>query len=558
MNSLNILSSHVIGQTPSSSPVTPRQRSFSEGNLIKEHHELKPKRSASQHENGGAFICATEKDAESIDKRLNRSELGLALALSADTDEKTPLLGDSKQEPISKSKYSRFYLAAKRLADAIARSLRWVLSTLSAPGVYAVNCLYDDRGQFSPFYLARKLGVISPKRNGSKSTTHAVGLSGFLDQTKKMVSPTSDDRKPRRRTAKKLFQGKGYLSESVSSTTSDSEVDGSRRARSVNVVSDNQAKSPAVHDDGQLKSARRSIRIKAYNEDSARRRKDARTQGNLLPAKQAGKPNDKQTVLTAANLKSPTSPASSSLRMTKYPRALAPPRPLIPRRQPSYSSHTASFSSSQTPQKTLVIDLDETLIHSLAKGGRMSSGHMVEVKLSTSIGLGGTTLGPQHPILYYVHKRPHCDLFLRKVCKWYNLVVFTASVQEYADPVIDWLEQERTYFSRRYYRQHCTFRNGAYIKDLSSIEPDLSKVIILDNSPLSYIFHEGNAAAIDFIAHYSDLPGEIDNAIPIEGWINDPTDNDLLHLIPLLEGLQYVTDVRALLALRRGEAEASH
>lgn len=44
-----------------------------------------------------------------------------------------------------------------------------------------------------------------------------------------------------------------------------------------------------------------------------------------------------------------------------------------------------------------------------------------------------------------------------------------------------------------------------------------------------------------------------DNAIPIQGWINDPTDNDLLHLVPLLEGLQYVTDVRALLALRGGE-----
>jgi len=69
--------------------------------------------------------------------------------------------------------------------------------------------------------------------------------------------------------------------------------------------------------------------------------------------------------------------------------------------------------------------------------------------------------------------------------------VFTASVQEYADPVIDWLERERAYFSGRYYRQHCTFRNGAYIKDLSQVEPDLSRVMILDNSPMSYIFHEG-------------------------------------------------------------------
>lgn len=119
----------------------------------------------------------------------------------------------------------------------------------------------------------------------------------------------------------------------------------------------------------------------------------------------------------------------------------------------------------------------------------MSTGHMVEVRLTTSYpsALSGV------PILYYVHERPGCHDFLRKVCKWYNLVVFTASVQEYADPVIDWLERERKYFSGRYYRQHCTFRNGAYIKDLAQVEPDLSRVMILDNSPMSYIFHEGES-----------------------------------------------------------------
>lgn len=69
-------------------------------------------------------------------------------------------------------------------------------------------------------------------------------------------------------------------------------------------------------------------------------------------------------------------------------------------------------------------------------------------------------------------------------------------MQEYADPVIDWLESERKFFSARYYRQHCTFRHGAFIKDLSSVEPDLSKVIILDNSPLSYMFHQGESPII--------------------------------------------------------------
>lgn len=53
---------------------------------------------------------------------------------------------------------------------------------------------------------------------------------------------------------------------------------------------------------------------------------------------------------------------------------------------------------------------------------------------------------------------------------------------------------ERKYFAGRYYRQHCTVRNGAYIKDLAQVEPDLSKVMILDNSPLSYVFHPGKMA----------------------------------------------------------------
>jgi CTD nuclear envelope phosphatase 1 len=130
-----------------------------------------------------------------------------------------------------------------------------------------------------------------------------------------------------------------------------------------------------------------------------------------------------------------------------------------------------------------------------------------------------------------------------KVSKWYDCVIFTASVQEYADPVIDWLEAERKIFKARYYRQHCTVENGAYIKDLSVIERDLGKVCILDNSPISYAWHEG-------ISQLTVLM--LENAIPIEGWISDPTDNDLLHLIPFLRALRFVGDMRSLLGLRNG------
>ncbi len=488
MNSLNILSARVIGQTPPASLPSPRARSLSEGSIHKGNIDSPPRRSASQHVKGGASDTFSEKELQLTDGETEKH--GNDQSSPSEIDEKAPLLEDLKPVFKPHEKGSKLHLFAKKLVDALAESLEWLLCTLSAPGVYVVTCLYDDKGNFAPFSPVRRLGRVLPKRSGSKSTTGAVGLSGAPDRATRTTS-SGDNRTVRRKATAKPIRRRPTTTSSFSSVTSDSELDTGGKDKVNEKLPPNKARSQGSSSSDDTTPARRSIRIKLYNEDTARRRKQRKAEGTKAESTGAtGTDSNEQAALTVANIKSPTSPASS-LRMTKYPRTSAPPRPLIPRRQPSYSTQPTSRSSSRLAQKTLVIDLDETLIHSLAKGGRMSSGHMVEVKLNNSVGYGGVTLGPQHPILYYVHKRPHCDDFLRKVSKWYNLVVFTASVQEYADPVIDWLEQERKYFSGRYYRQHCTFRNGAYIKDLSSVEPDLSKVMILDNSPLSYIFHEG-------------------------------------------------------------------
>jgi CTD nuclear envelope phosphatase 1 len=267
------------------------------------------------------------------------------------------------------------------------------------------------------------------------------------------------------------------IESTFSSLPSDSDNDPSTQLQGP--ASNTRSRSAAASKD-EIAPAKKSIRIKLHNNEDALRRRRQRKPTD-------SKETEQDKVAAVANsLKSPSNSAATKL---KYPRAPAPPRPLVPRRQPSY----IMTHNPEPPKKTLIIDLDETLIHSMAKGGRMSTGHMVEVKFQGPIGGNGLLLGPQVPILYYVHERPYCHDFLRKVCKWYNLIIFTASVQEYADPVIDWLERERKYFSGRYYRQHCTFRNGAYIKDLTHVEPDLSKVMILDNSPMSYIFHEGES-----------------------------------------------------------------
>ena len=552
MNSLNILSARVIGPTPPQTPTTNRPRSYSDSSLNKGITDSKSKRSASQHVKGG--ITDTIKERQARTSSANTEEDRSVEKRPDEVSEKTSLLTEASenQNPSEPSpRYSKIRSAAKRLVHALTESLRWVLSTLVSPGVFVVTGFYDEKGRFSPLLPVRQLSRALPKRNGRGSTAHAVGLSGSSDPPD--LSTSSDiDPKQRRKTPMKGLRLKPKITNSFSPATSESEAEVGEKLIILDTASQSKHRLQTSSSSEDMPQTRRSVRIKLYK-DTTQRRKQKRVEEG---AKRGGSVTSRseQPTLTVANIKSPTSPVSP-LKPTRYPDAPAPPRPLVPRRQPSYSTQTSSQACTRLTQKTLVIDLDETLIHSLAKGGRMSSGHMVEVKLNTTVGYGGATLGPQHPILYYVHKRPHCDDFLRKVCKWYNLVLFTASVQEYADPVIDWLEQERKYFSARYYRQHCTFRNGAYIKDLSSVEPDLSKVMILDNSPLSYIFHEGK-----IVSQYFPMASDwlnVDNAIPIEGWINDPTDNDLLHLIPVLEALQYVIDVRALLALRRGEVEAA-
>ncbi|KAF7332146.1 FCP1-like proteiny domain-containing protein [Mycena kentingensis (nom. inval.)] len=183
------------------------------------------------------------------------------------------------------------------------------------------------------------------------------------------------------------------------------------------------------------------------------------------------------------------------------------------------STPPTTINTRRTPfhlPKTLVLDLDETLIHSTSRplpsassgffglGKSQSSGHMVEVVL------GG------HSTLYHVHKRPFADFFLRTVSGWYTLVIFTASMKEYADPIIDWLDAGRGILEHRLFRDSCTqLPNGSYTKELSVVDSDLSRVCLIDNSPISYRVNEGSS-----------------NGIPIEGWTHDPSDEALLDLLP--------------------------
>ncbi|XP_031618768.1 carboxy-terminal domain RNA polymerase II polypeptide A small phosphatase 1-like [Contarinia nasturtii] len=169
---------------------------------------------------------------------------------------------------------------------------------------------------------------------------------------------------------------------------------------------------------------------------------------------------------------------------------------------------------SDSNKKCMVIDLDETLIHSSFQP-ISNPDFVVPVPID----------GMVH--LVYVLKRPHVDTFLQKMGELYECVLFTASLAMYADPIIDLIDKCGV-FRERLFRESCDYHRGNYVKDLDKLGRDLQKVIIADNSPASYTFHPYNA-------------------VPITSWFDDDTDSELLDLIPLFEELSKVDSVYSIL-----------
>ena len=121
-------------------------------------------------------------------------------------------------------------------------------------------------------------------------------------------------------------------------------------------------------------------------------------------------------------------------------------------------------------QYTLVLDLDETLIHFKPNPNNEESG---TIKI-----------------------RPYLMEFLEKIKDYYELVVFTAATQEYADPIINALETNKKYFDYRLYRKHTIIIDNDFVKDLSKLGRDMSKTIIVDNMEQNYKLQKSNGITI--------------------------------------------------------------
>lgn len=117
-------------------------------------------------------------------------------------------------------------------------------------------------------------------------------------------------------------------------------------------------------------------------------------------------------------------------------------------------------------KKTLVLDLDETLVHS-------SFTPIPNPDMVVSVVID------QKDVLVYVQKRPGVDEFLQRAAELFELVTFTASMRSYADPLLDQLDPYHC-ISHRLFRDHCVYYNGEYVKDLSRLGREMSNIVILD------------------------------------------------------------------------------
>ncbi|KAG6598283.1 Meiosis-specific protein PAIR2, partial [Cucurbita argyrosperma subsp. sororia] len=180
---------------------------------------------------------------------------------------------------------------------------------------------------------------------------------------------------------------------------------------------------------------------------------------------------------------------------------------------PTYRPMLLPKQTRSCPPTTLVLDLDETLVHSTLEP-------CVDADFTFPVNFNLQ----EHTV--YVRCRPYLRDFMEAVAHHFEIIIFTASQSIYAEQLLNVLDPKRKIFRHRVFRESCVFVDGNYLKDLSVLGRDLARVIIVDNSPQAFGF-------------------QVDNGIPIESWFDDRSDKELLLLLPFLETLVGAEDAVA-------------
>ena len=139
---------------------------------------------------------------------------------------------------------------------------------------------------------------------------------------------------------------------------------------------------------------------------------------------------------------------------------------------------------------SLILDLDETLVH--------------------------FKVNPENESEGVLKVRPGVMEFLEAVDKYYELIIFTCATQDYANLLIDAIEENKIYFEHRLYRQHTVIIDNDFVKDLTRIGRPLDKIAIVDNMPQNFRLQKENGINIKAF------------------WGEDIYDTALINLSPIL------------------------
>ena len=182
------------------------------------------------------------------------------------------------------------------------------------------------------------------------------------------------------------------------------------------------------------------------------------------------------------------------------------------------------FNFPENNKKIALFDLDETLIHCT---GEIKSND-TEKKYQNSIYI---TLPNKKRVQVGLNIRPYWKEALDMISNKYNIVIYTASHNSYADAVLNFMDPEKKYSKYRLYRSNCVQANvdgvKFYVKDLSTFDKNynLKNIIIVDNSVLSFAYH-------------------LDNGIPIVPYYDSDEDGELLILAHYLNNIYEYDDLR--------------
>ena len=188
----------------------------------------------------------------------------------------------------------------------------------------------------------------------------------------------------------------------------------------------------------------------------------------------------------------------------------------------------------------LVLDMDECLVHSTFLGkqeyrqdeDRPESHDCYEDSFEIFMADGERAI---------VNKRPGLDEFLQVASKQFDLYVFTAGLEIYGKPVLDVLDPSNTIFKGRFYRNSCYNIGELFLKDLRVVRNDLSRIVLVDNNPISFLLQPSNG-------------------IPVPSFYSDAHDKTLLALTKVLVNIHELEDVRPRLhqMFKLGDLLAEH